>query len=488
MLLGRRMFLRGAAATVASAALPFVFQRPARADHFGPLVPDPAGVLDLPEGFSYRILEEAGALMDDGYVVPRLPDGMGCFEAPDGMLVLMRNHELTTSGGAHGSGAAAPAQAYRADSVGGVTRLIVDPETRERVSSNLVLTGTRRNCAGGLSPWGWLTCEESTDPEHGYVFLCPIDADSVREPQIIPGYGRYNHEAACVDPLTHIAYLTEDTGDSCLYRFVPNALDTPFEGNLQALKVVGARAYPLTAMSVGETRAVEWVPVPDPDPVTGSVRGQAQAAGAAILVRGEGIWFADGSVYVCSTSGGPIGRGQIFRLDPTADGGAITLLAQSTGTAVLDMPDNITVAPWGDVFMAEDGSAEQFVRVLDASGAVHDFARNALSGGELAGVCFSPDGRTLFVNLQVDGLTLAVWGPFPEGPPVTAADGGATQLDASVPDPDPDAGYADASRPDAGSGAVRSAGCGCSTPGPAPAAGPLAVTALATAALVARRD
>jgi hypothetical protein len=32
--------------------------------------------------------------------------------------------------------------------------------------------------------------------------------------------------------------------------------------------------------------------------------------------------------------------------------------------------------------------------------------------GELAGPTFSPDGETLFFNVQVPGITFAVWGPF----------------------------------------------------------------------------
>jgi secreted PhoX family phosphatase len=91
----------------------------------------------------------------------------------------------------------------------------------------------------------------------------------------------------------------------------------------------------------------------------------------------------------------------------------LTLLCQSTDLDVLNMPDNVTVAPWGEVFLAEDSVlGEQHVRVLSAEGKVCDFGRNALSRSELAGVCFSPDGGTLFVNVYGDGLTLAVRGPF----------------------------------------------------------------------------
>ena len=36
-----------------------------------------------------------------------------------------------------------------------------------------------------------------------------------------------------------------------------------------------------------------------------------------------------------------------------------------------------------------------------------------LNDSELAGPCFSPDGRFFFVNIQEPGLTFVIWGPFP---------------------------------------------------------------------------
>ena len=34
---------------------------------------------------------------------------------------------------------------------------------------------------------------------------------------------------------------------------------------------------------------------------------------------------------------------------------------------------------------------------------------------ELAGPTFSPDGQTLFLNIQRPGATYAIWGPWEEG-------------------------------------------------------------------------
>lgn len=389
-----------------AAPLPLLFTRrtPARSG----LVPDPRGLLDLRAGFSYRILDRAGDAMSDGYRVPWRPDGMGCFSAADGSWILMRNHELGRSE-QHGPRGKV-AHAYDPDAHGSVTRLVVDPKRLAVKTSNLVLTGTLRNCAGGVSPWGWLTCEESIERGHGYVFVCRTQAARLEPPRRIAAFGRFNHEAACVDPATLATYMTEDRGDGCFYRFVPNDRGAPFTGRLQALRVRAVANYDLSRLRPGSQTAIDWVDVPDVDPEDDTVRLQAQERGAAVLRRGEGLWFHDGAVYVCATTGGANQRGQILRLRPEPDS-RIETIAEGHDEG-LDMPDNITVAPWGDVYMAEDGSGDQFVRALSRSGTLYDVARNARSGGEFAGVCFSPDGNVLFVNLQLEGVTLAVSGPF----------------------------------------------------------------------------
>ena len=61
---------------------------------YGELVPDPEGLLDLPPGFSYRVISIFGDPMDDGGTVPDAADGMGCFDLGNGKLALVRNHEL----------------------------------------------------------------------------------------------------------------------------------------------------------------------------------------------------------------------------------------------------------------------------------------------------------------------------------------------------------------------------------------------------------
>jgi secreted PhoX family phosphatase len=426
-LLSRRTLLRAGA----SLALPFALGRCRQPESTEGLRPDPAGVLDLPEGFSYRILERRGDPMDDGFRVPGQPDGMGCFAGPAGSntLVLMRNHELEPGQDALGPYAEGqwPAVAFRPEdrSPGGVTRMVVDASTFTRLSSNLVLAGSMRNCAGGTSPWGWLSCEETLAEGHGYVFLCDPAASSVQAPVPIPALGRMNHEAAVVDPESFVTYLTEDRDDSCFYRFVPEApgarLGPESRGQLQALRIEStARRDMNTQVKRGDTFLVDWVDLPTPGAQDDSLRQQGAERGAALFRRGEGLFFHGGAVLFCATTGGPEDGGQIWRYQPSGlQGGTLELLAQAEDRGRLDMPDNLCVAPWGDVVMAEDGDnvlwPNELLRILTPSGEVRNLARNALgSAGEFAGVCFSPDGRALFANMQSDGLTLVITGPFQE--------------------------------------------------------------------------
>jgi hypothetical protein len=420
MKLARRTLLRGGAAVAAAILpLPFVLGRD-RQPRPDTLVADPKRLLDLAPGFHYRVLQKQFAAMNDGYRVPALPDGMACFAGGDGTLILMRNHEISVPAllGPYARGQKPPAEAYDASAHGGVTRVVLDATTLELRSSNLVLTGTARNCSGGSCRWGWLSCEESLQDGHGYVFLCSTEATRVQPPRRITGYGRFNHEAVCLDPATQIAYLTEDRSDGALYRFVPRQPTDPFQGRLQALRVVGRPKLDTgTAARVGERLRVDWVDIDVPDPADDSVRHEAQARGAALFRRGEGIVFDKGAVYVCATSGGPVEAGQIFKLSPSSASvpDTLELIAQSTSVDQLDMPDNLTIAPWGDVIVAEDGSsAHKYIRGIRSDGGLYDIARNAHGSGELAGVCFSPDGRTLFFNMHREGLTVAVSGPFAE--------------------------------------------------------------------------
>jgi secreted PhoX family phosphatase len=377
------------------------------------LRPEPLGLLSVPKGFSVRVLQRTGERMSDGYRVPGRPDAMACFTSPNGNWVLMRNHELLPQHyaiGPYDESQSAPPESYDAAGLGGVSRVEIDPTTLGVVRSNLVLTGTHINCAGGTSPWGWLTCEETFVDNHGYVFLCASDATSVQVPRRIDAFGRFVHEAAAIDPATSIAYLTEDRVDGSFYRCVPPSKDAPLTGTLQALRVKRQARMDTGTLRAGAVVEIDWVDVAEPCPADDSVRTQAQERGAAIVRRGEGLWLSGNDVYIAATIGGELLRGQIFRL--RTDKNQLEVLCEANAFNDLDMPDNLTVSPHGPLYVCEDGPDNNSVRRVTLDGQMVEFARNIVSTSELTGICFSPDGRVMFLNLQTDGITLAIEGPF----------------------------------------------------------------------------
>jgi uncharacterized protein len=417
--LSRRQFftLAGASATGAVLLSPLqaFYAKPAiAAGPYGNLVTDPNGVLDLPSGFTYRRLSETGQTMNDGYQVPGNHDGMGAFPGSSGNTILIRNHELTPTS-SNGLGAPTSSK-YNSNARGGCTKLVVSP-SRTLVEHRGVLAGTIRNCAGGSTPSGsWLSCEETFETnngkKHGYVFEVPSSATTFVTPVPLTAMGRFNHEAAAVDPNTGYIYMTEDQGNGLFYRFIPNQSNNlSAGGTLYALRIIGSSGInTATGFPKNTPRAVDWVQISNPDPTSDTVRTAGYNSGAARFSGGEGIFYGSGYVYFTCKSGGSSGDGQIWRYSPTNN--TVELYIEPNNSGVLDNPDNIVVFPNRDIFLCEDGDGTDYILGITPSGSLYKFAKNALNTSEFAGVCFSPDGQTMFVNIQSPGITFAIWGPW----------------------------------------------------------------------------
>ena len=445
---------------------------------YGPLIRDPAALLDLPAGFRYTLLSTAvldrdrpeeerfAGQLDDGSPTPPEFDGMAAFAGPDSFTILVRNHEMTLSD----RPVVDPARRRTYDSLGtgGTTTLWVTPGLRV-VKQFASLSGTLINCAGGRTPWGtWISAEECAyvpgplDPRnadlspevsrrHGYLFEVDARATALVDPVPLKAMGRFRHEALAVDPGTGIAYLTEDRPDGIFYRFIPRVVsaggkrpsalragDYARGGTLEALRIVG-RPRTLThnwgerAVAVQQRLRVEWVRIPRADPdgddtwdpadarpdsshrkrlaAPGSTRSQGWELGCAQFARAEGITWHRGALYFCCTSGGPAVVGQVWKLDPAR--GELTLLLESADRNRLEGPDNLCPAPNGDLVICEDSREENYLTGVTSDGRTYHLARNAHTmRREFCGACFSPDGRTLFVNVQQPSMTFAIRGPW----------------------------------------------------------------------------
>jgi secreted PhoX family phosphatase len=431
-----------------SGSLGLLFSGPASAAGkgvgYGPLIPDPAGILSLPEGFSYTIVAKTGeTLLESGQPTPADFDGMAAFVRHGGPgTVLVANHEI--SGSEANPVPPIPEYTFNPAVGGGTTNIEVDKHGR-RVREYVSLAGTLNNCAGGKSPWNtWLTCEESEATRagvpHGWVFeVDPYDQRRNRDPQPIKALGRFAHESVAVDPETGVIYETEDAGNpnGLFYRWTPPADALPLTkgslraladdaGTLEAMRAVRADGSFVADLSpareIGTIYSVTWVDVPDRFATTTSIRKQAFAQPVTRSRKLEGMWWGDGGAYfVCSFARSTDGSeaqhdGQVWFLDPAK--GTIELKIHFEYTpqdqdSDPDGPDNITVSPHGGVILAEDGNGAQHLVGSTKSGQTFFLAKNELPNqGEFAGPTFSQDKKTLFAAIQSPGHVFAITGPW----------------------------------------------------------------------------
>lgn len=451
----RRRFISTASISAGFLGLQsYLGAQPRVTEGYGPLVSDRNMIIDLPKGFEYQVISKAGDEMDDGLLVAARMDGMGTFLNDDGHTVLIRNHEMHPGSGLPCFGKKKQRLSQikqehfydfgggETPNPGGTSTLVYDTKAGKVLQQHHSLFGTLRNCAGGVTPWNtWISCEEIVlkagrhpmanyicEEAHGYNFEVPMQG--VADPIPLKAMGRFNHEAITVDEKSGIVYETEDRHESLFYRFIPTKKgELSAGGKLQALVINDQPGYDTRnwkgnaqRTKLGQSFTVSWLDLDDVDAPGDNLRFRGHKAGAARFARGEGIWADEtGDHYFCCTNGGTFQDGQIWRYRPSplegsADEskqpGTLELFVEPNDKAILHAADNITASPHGGLIVCEDRSGGM-IRLLGITpeGACYTFARNR-AGGEFAGACFSPDGNTLFVNLQVAGMTLAITGPW----------------------------------------------------------------------------
>ena len=372
---------------------------------YGPLGPFDHNGIALPAGFkSRRIARGLDVVPGTAYPWHMATDGQATFPtvsggAPDGGWILVANSEVPLP------------------LLGGVSGVEFAPNGRiERAYR--VLSGTMTNCAGGPTPWGtWLSCEEHGD---GLVHECNPTRLNVGVAR--PALGRFQHEAACVDPVGERLYLTEDQDDGCLYRFTPNDYPSLASGLLEVAVVDGGGH-------------VTWTRVPNPG--GGSARPtRRQVPQATRFDGGEGTWYDDGVVYFTTK-----GDERVWAYHVDSSELEVLYDARALGPdAPLSGVDNITVSPSGDIFVCEDGRDHDICmitpdlevsRFLKLHPRIHSGPPEGslFADNETVGVVFSPDGSRMYFGAQRSfgllgvpplpaGAVYEITGPFRQTAPV----------------------------------------------------------------------
>ena len=422
---------------------------------YGPLLYNQGDILSLPKGFSAKVISRKGDVMSDGLLSPGAHDGMGVFKWKKDKMILIRNHEL--SPGAITTGPFGKNNEFlnkidrnniydygKGESIcyGGTTTMVYNEKLQKIETEYLSLIGTVRNCAGGITPWNsWITCEETSfvkgaqngllEKDHGYNFeIFATDKVGLTSPVPLKPMGRFVHEAVAVHPKEGIVYQTEDAGDSLFYRYLPiKKKDLHKGGKLQCLVInewasADTRNWPNHTgdkFPVKKAFDVRWVDLDNVEAPDNDLRLRGFKEGAARFSRGEGIWYGKEELFFACTDGGVNRGGQIFKYIPSKYEGSsresdfpaqLELYIEPNDTDMFQNCDNLTIAPWGDVIICEDKSDARIVGITP-EGKTYLIAKNVgYRQSEFAGPVFSPSGRTLFINIQSPGLTLAITGPW----------------------------------------------------------------------------
>ncbi|MDB4126196.1 PhoX family protein [Candidatus Marinimicrobia bacterium] len=399
-----------------------------------PIQNDPNGILKVMEKFSYKIISEKGQIMSDGLMVPDKADGMASFIGEDGKIILIRNHEIGHFKTIEKLLKLNPFYKNKnliydlgkngVPCCGGTTTLVYNPKSKKIEKEYLSLAGTLVNCSGGPTPWNtWISCEETVATQnydlaknHGYNFeVTPSENINLNNAIPLKAMGRFRHEGVAIDPVTSIAYQTEDRDEGLIYKFIPNTKEQYIMGGkLQSLSIKNGlndtRNWNKNNYNQNIKYKIEWLDIEDVENKDDKLRYSMADKGAAIFARPEGIWFSNNIVYFTCTSGGAKKLGQIWKLDVKKQ--TIELMFESHNSDTMRKCDNITIAPWGDVIVCEDGKGKDKIIGIKENGDTYVIAENSFNNSEFAGVNFSPDGSILFVNIYSPTMTIAITGPW----------------------------------------------------------------------------
>jgi hypothetical protein len=293
------------------------------------------------------------------------------------------------------------------------------------------------------TPWGTILMAEEEivqsfrDPDYPNIERGLIYEYFPQTGQVVarPAVGARSHEGLRFDAQGNLYGISESRGiqnagapgeSGAIFKFVPDRHGDLSSGKLYALRVLSGRTGP----AVWELLNL--------DPVTFDSDAAAQAVSATGWDRPEDIEIGtstgasqggNGILYVAVTESSNLAQnnGLVLKIELNGDEAVVSnyvepgvnVAPESSGDSGtgFDDPDNLALAPNGDLYITEDDSPSDIwvARGMGAvASAVEVFTRLRDCGAETTGIYFARNGQTLWVNSQHaqlnngDDLTIAI--------------------------------------------------------------------------------
>ena len=318
-----------------------------------------------------------------------------------------------------------------------------------------LVQGTLGNCAGGKTPWNTLlTCEENhhyvvgeidfTKDEREYSFqaqsgwqrfydMPPEHYGWVVEVDPFTGavkkhtsMGRFSHESATVveaDDGRCVVYTGDDKTNECIYKFIADKPGSLERGTLYAADTINGLWLPLD-ININSRLSGHFK---DQTDMLIRCREAAKLAGATPQDRPEDIEQdpESAAIFITLTKNAEVGRpyGSILKI-VEANNNSLALSFSSsifltggseTGFAC---PDNLAFDKKGNLWFSSDIAGNQtnkppysafknnglfFVAMQGPEAGQVIQVASAPVYAEFTGICFSTDGKSLFLSVQHPG-------------------------------------------------------------------------------------
>jgi len=278
------------------------------------------------------------------------------------------------------------------DKKGGVYGLFMDKHGNVTDYKPL-LTGTRRNCGGGHTPWHtWISCEEE------YGGQCwQIDPVNERaEMSKLGGYEGGKFESVAVDPRDRespVFYVTEDRSGGALRRFIANGSD------FEALDTDGEITY----LNIKDEYRFEWT--------ANKFIGQLSAKES--FPNSEGIQYHDGKLSFMSKRTRKLITLDLDDYTYTEEVVGKKFYGQGYFSRAWGQPDQNLIGPTRKVhYFTEDGALQNgiYARYNDGT---YTTMFQAIKGGihkwdETIGIALSLDNTKFYAGFQSLGYIFEI--------------------------------------------------------------------------------